>query len=395
MDKKRVSKEHTRPDSAAPRRPAANVKRITIHSAPPGEQNPRWVGIPDDFTGPGAAVSMLSTRSRLVSRPKLVDGPEGLAVLPGKAPNVFLLVFAEGSSVVEDFDLEFEFLGEPPSPAEVEWSEGERVLASTAGADESSDLGELTEMGKTPEELFAEREAAVEALGGELVQDFFLEYDRGTNLSVGLLPAGLEAPIANLQKVLCQRVLLKARKYDSGVFPKGTAPLDVKKDVQKLATMQLELYIKHFGDLGDPANFQALGEAFENFARGKLRLSDDQVHLNAEPDSSWFFFFAEFMLLAAEFVAVEAERGFWLELCKVLAWLQEAYVECYPFAGTAKARFVDYDPWNFVGSDVSTAVVDAWAATYQSATLEELHELTARNASEAFPGEHDETEFPC
>jgi hypothetical protein len=110
----------------------------------------------------------------------------------------------------------------------------------------------------------------------------------------------------------------------------------VSRVVRKLSTLQLELMRSHFPDPGRRSlDFDAFEEAFSMFANGQLRLQLPSGFWTTQPSSGFFFFFAEFGLMAMEALQARDEVQFrkdrddWRMLLPVMARTQEVFVKVY------------------------------------------------------------------
>ncbi|MEM7306244.1 MAG: hypothetical protein AAF682_06220 [Planctomycetota bacterium] len=350
---------------------------------------------PKGYQGPGAALTLLPTRTKILGA-ELADGSHCMKLVEAEKPGVLALL-VERLPKDEVASIAVRYTGEAPSLAAVEWSEEKPPTA----------------LGLSPDEMAAERIRAISCLKEGPVQSFahfFADYDLETNVAIGALDNdGRIERILALQSLLCRRVIIKARKFSSGNFPKGIASSQAKEAIRWLSDLQLKVYRKHFPGPtpSAPPELGGLHEAFEHFADGRLRLSDDKLYLNAEPDSGWFFSFGEFALLAGHFVEDADESKFWFELTRTLAWTQRLFRARYADPappGAGPHTFLDYGPGFYaqgslqsaVASELQTAKSGAHTLDVASdAGQKKLHFLTAENAHLAFPGEEGLTTWPC
>lgn len=145
------------------------------------------------------------------------------------------------------------------------------------------------------------------------------------------------AVIEDMAKRLNARRAKRAKAAKNGDPPPGDFGNDLKsEDVGMLSRLQLPLYFRHFSDGRGGIDFNEVQCCFEKFANGELRDPGGR-HGPGEPDSEFFFLFAEFALAAMEF---GYDRDIWAELLRTFVKCQEIYISAYPPAtGPVKRPF--------------------------------------------------------
>jgi hypothetical protein len=115
----------------------------------------------------------------------------------------------------------------------------------------------------------------------------------------------------------------------------------VREVIREVAAYLHRIFSRHFQQKGRTTPSPRLETAFARFASGQLRIkSGIQQQLNAEPDSAYFFVFAEFCIQAAYYRA-RPSREWWLSLGGLFASLQEVYCLRYHRNG-AQRRVAEY-----------------------------------------------------
>lgn len=111
--------------------------------------------------------------------------------------------------------------------------------------------------------------------------------------------------------------------------------------IKKLANYMHGVFNLHLSLGNRPPS--KLDRLFARFASGALRIKEsDGAHswMNAEPDSAYFFAFAEFCIQAAHFNAFPG-RKWWIDLGGLFAALQDPYCVRYHRKGGNRS-FADY-----------------------------------------------------
>lgn len=115
------------------------------------------------------------------------------------------------------------------------------------------------------------------------------------------------------------------------------------RDIRQLAVPQRTLYLELFPD--ERGRVAEVGEAFEWFATGALRAAPATESFNLQPNSAFFFYFAEFALAAIEALDA-AERGLWVQLLGVFVEVQRLYLATHFPHEVASAGFpVTFDAY--------------------------------------------------
>ena len=98
--------------------------------------------------------------------------------------------------------------------------------------------------------------------------------------------------------------------------------------VVRLSRAQLELFREYFEDGRGGIGFGALRTCFERFANGQLRspLAAERLKGIAEPNSDFYFLFAEFAFLC---VSAGIERAAWTQALPVFVGTQEIFMHVY------------------------------------------------------------------
>lgn len=154
--------------------------------------------------------------------------------------------------------------------------------------------------------------------------------------------------------LLKQRLEERARAARCGKEPAPMAPTDLLDAVRHLSLVLLETVERHLGQRSDPRLIEEVAEAFEAFAGGELLLRLEKpggrFRLGGEPDSAFFFFWAEFAALCVD-LGVDAET--WDRLLSPLVAAQQVFLCTYaprprlgPDGRPCPARFADYGPGN-------------------------------------------------
>lgn len=188
----------------------------------------------------------------------------------------------------------------------------------------------------------------IEANGMSLSQEaraFF--YDNRPKIKVDILRCAYE--LFTCVPLDRARMLAAGLRYGVEVHVEGRAKLllektglSLKKLIRRLARHMHAVFQAH-GRTTHPAKaLRQIDEMFAGFASGALRIDDGQGEwMNAEPDSAYFFAFAEFCIQAAHFRASPG-RTWWIKLGALFAALQDVYCQRYHKPGAGR-RFSEYD----------------------------------------------------
>ncbi len=149
------------------------------------------------------------------------------------------------------------------------------------------------------------------------------------------------AQLIELVGVLMGRLDARARGARPCLEPRSAHSKSVVAAVQTWSGIQLTLLQAHYGDSDRRLDLAALEEAFLYFASGRLRVPVVGVRGMGEPDSAYYFAFAEFALLAVE-LGIDADL--WEAQLPHLIWTQAVYAHMQRPIGAGPHRFHDYRP---------------------------------------------------
>jgi len=170
----------------------------------------------------------------------------------------------------------------------------------------------------------------------------------------------------------------------------GHHGLDAAKLIGGLAELQFAICDAHFPQGKKPQRpSRRLQLAFARFADGQLRLAQGETtQLNAEPDSAYFFVFAEFCIQAAHF-ACAPSQGWWRRLAALFARLNEVYVARYK-QPAADRRYESYVATNYVDGlkSLTTKQLEALIdeVEKEDPSLEAIVDRVTKSAQKAFAG---------
>lgn len=287
---------------------------------------------------------------------------------------------------------------------------------------------------------------------------FFLEFDAATNPYLferapqsvtqqdarGVLPLPLfdqavrSALVEKAAGILIRRTQLRgrvaAKVAAEGLAATGgsaiPAPADLKRirftqehagvdqtlsvpEVRFLSALQMEMITRHFpGTTGELADFDAVADAFRQFASGNLRRkrpepvkqkqapprADSRLSKwNGEPDSAKLFLFAEFALLALETLEAAGDadaQKFWTRMLPIFEEIQTIYAVSYAPAKPrkpGKPGFEDYRERDvLVSGKLAAAKRPARSApSLKPTSPEALAEKIGQNILAAFPGDFE------
>jgi OmpA family len=125
-----------------------------------------------------------------------------------------------------------------------------------------------------------------------------------------------------------RRNLRAAAALASRVPALGPASSALRAAAQRLSSAQLALFREYFEDGRGGIDFAAFRNCFERFANGQLRspLKADQDKGIAEPNSDFYFLFAEFAFLC---VASGIATATWMQALRVFVGTQEIFMHVY------------------------------------------------------------------
>lgn len=111
-------------------------------------------------------------------------------------------------------------------------------------------------------------------------------------------------------------------------LPIDPAPDSLRSIATRLSKGQLDLYREFFADGAGDIDFAGLQRCFEQFANGELRspLGEEQASGVGEPNSDFFFLFAEFAFLCIDSSIAAAE---WTKALRVFVAAQEIFMHVY------------------------------------------------------------------
>jgi hypothetical protein len=156
----------------------------------------------------------------------------------------------------------------------------------------------------------------------------------------------------------------------------------VKQLIHDLADYLHKIFSRHFRQDRTKPPSRNLKLAFIQFAEGKLRISNaGREWMNAEPDSAYFFTFAEFCIQAS-FYKANPGPAWWLQLGCMFAALQDVYCLRYHRRDALRA-VADYgDLWYDSRRPIPDKLLLDYVESVQrrDGTLEKLVERVTWNA---------------
>ncbi len=248
----------------------------------------------------------------------------------------------------------------------------------------------------------AVRSALIEKAAGILIRRTQLRGRVAAKVAVEGLPAAggsaIPAP-ADLKRI-------RFTQEHAGV----DQPLSVP-EVRFLSALQMEMITRHFpGTTGELADFDAVADAFRQFASGNLRRKRSEPvkqaapridsrlsKWNGEPDSAKLFLFAEFALLALETLEAAGDadaQKFWTLMLPIFEEVQTIYARCYAPAKPrkpGKPGFEDYRERDVLmpGKLAAAKNPARSASSLKPASPEALAEKIGQNILAAFPGDFE------
>ncbi len=145
----------------------------------------------------------------------------------------------------------------------------------------------------------------------------------------------------------------KLRKNGQAIAPLATP---ISKDdldfLKGISDLQLQILRKHF-DITSQSGLSDFEQTFERFANGELRLRLKSGAYACQPSSGYYFFFAEFALLAADTSAPlaayigAADAATWGKVCNVLVRTQKIFCEVYASSNGSPLTFEAYAASNY------------------------------------------------
>lgn len=140
-----------------------------------------------------------------------------------------------------------------------------------------------------------------------------------------------QADVSAVAAELVRRRALRAAAALAGSVPRllplaaGSA---LRARVVRLSRAQLELFREYFEDGRGGIEFSAFRSCFERFANGQLRspLAADRAKGVGEPNSDFYFLFAEFAFLCVD---AGIDAGPWTQALRVFVGTQEIFMHVY------------------------------------------------------------------
>jgi hypothetical protein len=217
---------------------------------------------------------------------------------------------------------------------------------------------------------------------------YFAELNRQTQpllvdaLNLGLSAAqttGRKLNVDRAKSLLTSRVQERAKSLAVTTPPANSLIVPV---IQDLSTLQLQIIDDHFLR-GGILHLDEFNDAFEMFANGELRLQLPTWNWTTQPSSGYYFFFAEFALLAID-MTIDAVR--WAQLAPPLVRTQHIFARVYkpadPNPGLASYGPCDYDPLRIYSTTEKASLV----TTHPYATPLALEQGASANAKDYLPG---------
>jgi hypothetical protein len=146
--------------------------------------------------------------------------------------------------------------------------------------------------------------------------------------------------------------------------------------IQRLSKAQLELFREHYPDGPSGIKLADFGRGFEQFANGELR--DPTVTGKREPNSGFFFLFAEFGFLCADSGVDVSE---WTQILRIYVAAHEIFMHVYrPAPGTPVTSLDDFDDSNFnKGRQSNETRKSALRKKYGRMNLADLKKAAGKN----------------
>ena len=189
--------------------------------------------------------------------------------------------------------------------------------------------------------------------------------------------------------LLLRRLRERARAWRDGRA--ALPPTEVERsDLRWISALVLERIDEHFRPADRPLDTHRLARAFEAFAAGELLWTWDvdgvTYRLGGEPDSAFFFYWAELATLAIE---LDVDSARWEALLMPLVAAQEVYVVVYrprpkrdANGMTIPVRFQDFEPRNAEGRSLTSELRAAIRARHAALDRAALLAAIGRRAAE-------------
>lgn len=244
---------------------------------------------------------------------------------------------------------------------------------------------------ETAAEFFERRRASAHATPQPHLRDdrlYFCELDRCTHVRVlGEATADAEAArlLAAIRAIaprLEQRIVERARTFrpDHGAHLPHDLRGAPRADVELISQAQLGCARRAWGDLGVPATRERIARAYERFASGQLRHPLGELSV-CEPDSAYYFMFAEFALLARE---IDVDRADWDGLLCGLVRSQLLYAYMYGPTETAPRPFAAFHRAHLGDRSVSERSVALLRSHFANLGVRELEFEMSRHCAMFF-----------
>lgn len=189
--------------------------------------------------------------------------------------------------------------------------------------------------------------------------------------------------MGQIAQLLKARLLSRASgKLDGPPFDSRSARLaGVREAVVQWSRIQLDLLHSYYGTPESSLDLQQVEMAYLMFASGRLRVPLANRRGPGEPDSAFYFAFAEFALLAGE-LGVETEP--WNALLRPLVWTQGVFVHMQRPVGPKPHLFHQYAPRGRERVFTPEVAAAARATVLQANSRAELADVHSANCMESF-----------
>jgi hypothetical protein len=176
---------------------------------------------------------------------------------------------------------------------------------------------------------------------------------------------------------------LDARASDRPLGP-AAAPGDdtrLREALGLWSRIQTTLLVHFFGRADGSLDLERIAEAFLLFSAGALRIPVVARRGVGEPDSAYYFAFAEFALLSLEH---DIDPQVWAAVLPHLVWTQEVYAHMQRPPGPGPHRFHEYGPRGRERSFSLAVAAEARERCRGLSSPAELAALHGRHCREAF-----------
>ena len=228
---------------------------------------------------------------------------------------------------------------------------------------------------------------------------FFFDLDRHTAThlrdvylpSTTYDPADVKRHINELMLNLPQRLKRRHGDYVGGTpytMPTSPAPDPLLGALRYLSRLFTDLFKRHLHTPGGDPDPVAIGNCFDRFANGELRLLVLSGVWTTQPSSGYYFLFGELAMMCVECgVAPTAYPHLWEDLVNSFVRSQEMFGAVYsPCVAGAQPKMLDYCSCSF---DSTKQLIDksALLTAYSAKTFAGLCESAAMNTHTILPGE--------